>query len=324
MKATLIVLVAVFVALATARTLQDDERLFADFKATYGRKYDAQTDSHRFTCFRQNLDLIDKRNAEASGARHGVNQFADLCPAEFAKMYLGLKPSNKTQGTPLKFSDAQVKASCSAIDWRTKGAVTPVKNQGQCGSCWSFSTTGNVEGQWQIAGNPLTSLSEEELVQCSHNGNAGCNGGLMDYAFQWIITNGGITTEAAYPYTSGIGITGKCKSAKITNYAAKISSFQDVAQNEDQMATFVCGNGPLSIGVDAQSWQTYQGGILKDCAGTQLDHGVLIVGFDNNNNPPYWIVKNSWGASWGESGYIRVEKGTNQCGITQSPSSSKV
>jgi len=345
------VILGALVACALARTEREERNMFADFKATYGRRYEGAAEEHRFRCFSTNLKLIDEHNARGAET-HGVNQFADLCTHEFNSMYLGYKRANKTHykhripfngesvevgsgsvpssGSVVSSSSPSGSASGSSdpapdaktIDWRSKGAVTPVKNQGQCGSCWSFSATGSMEGQWMLAGNTLIGLSEEELVQCDHNGDEGCNGGIMDNAFEWVVSNKGIDSEANYPYTSGDGITGKCKTAKEKKVVATFTGHTDLPNDETAMGNWVYTNGPLSIAVDASSgWQSYTGGIVRNCFGTQLDHGVLIVGYDDNNSPPYWIVKNSWAASWGENGYIRLEKGTNQCGLNQDPCS---
>eukprot|EP01084_Bolivina_argentea_P229892 387904_1 len=210
----------------------------------------------------------------------------------------------------VRFTTTEVKATITAnqaVDWRKQGYVTPVKNQGMCGSCWAFSSTGNMEGQWMKAKGSLVSFSEEELVQCAGSaGNLGCRGGLMDNAFKWVAQNGGIDSESDYPYTSGTGTTGTCKSSKLSNVAASFSSHIDVAQDEEQMAAWVAKNGPLAIAVDAASgWQTYNGGIMSDCYGTSLDHGVLLVGYGTENGTDYWLIKNSWGSGWGEDGYIR-------------------
>jgi len=185
-----------------------------------------------------------------------------------------------------------------------------------------------MEGQNFLSTNTLLSLSEQELVSCSHNGNQGCNGGLMDNAFKWTITNGGIDSEGDYPYTSGNGATGTCQNDKLKNVVAKFSSNLDLANDETQMAAWVGTNGPLAIAVDAeQGWQTYKSGIITNCNGRQLDHGVLIVGFGTSTDSPavdYWIVKNSWGTSWGEAGYIRLGRGTNQCDLKAMPCTIKV
>jgi len=203
------------------------------------------------------------------------------------------------------------------VDWRTKGAVTQVKDQAQCGSCWAFSSTGGIEGAWFMAGNKLTSVSEQELVSCDKV-DQGCNGGLMANAYDWLVSKQGgkIVTEQSYPYTSGRGSSGTCQSLGGKAVGAVISSHKMIAHDEDQMAAYMLKNGPLPIAVDAQShWQTYTGGIVSNCNGKQLDHGVMAVGYTSD----YWIVKNSWGATWGESGYIRLAYGSNQCGLNQSP-----
>jgi len=201
--------------------------------------------------------------------------------------------------------------------------VTYVKNQGQCGSCWSFSTTGNIEGQWALSGQGLVSLSEQELVSCDTNDN-GCSGGLPDNAFNWLIdtTGGAIATDASYPYVSGDGQVPGCAGSGTTG--ATISSYTDIPQAEASIASYCAQHGPVSVAVDATSWQTYNGGVLENCVSNQLDHAVLVVGFTTDQSPPYWIVKNSWGPSWGEAGYIYVGYGTNQCLIADAPSSSIV
>jgi len=222
-----------------------------------------------------------------------------------------------------RFNTSSKMAAPSTLDWRARGAVTGIKNQQQCGGCWAFSTTGNIEGQWAIAGNALTSLSEQELISCDTS-DSGCGGGLPTNAFSWIVNSqsGQIVTEASYPFTSGGGNSGSCTGQG--SVGATIAGFNYVTSDESDMATWAATYGPVSIGVDAQTWQTYSGGIMTDCYGTSLDHAVLIVGYNLVSNPPFWIVKNQWGQSWCESCYIQIEYGTNQCGISQNPSSSYV
>jgi C1A family cysteine protease len=301
---------------------------FTQFRTQYNKNYQAGLEeTTRFLCFRKTLDTIDMLNAKQTTSKHGINEFADLCAEEFKIMH-NLRvdlANNRTKKYDRLFTPAEiVRATAGSVDWRTKGAVTPIKNQGMCGSCWSFSATGNMEGQHFLKSGKLVSLSEEELVQCSSaNGNMGCNGGLMDNAFDWVTSNGGIDTEGDYPYTSGSGITGNCNNGKLSKDAALFNGHLDVTQDENQMAAWVSTKGPLSIAVDASSgWQTYSGGIVTDCDGQQLDHGVLIVGYGTDSGTDYWIVKNSWGTGWGENGYIRLQKGTNQCGLNQMPCSS--
>ena len=297
---------------------------FTAFKAKYGKAYaSAAEEARRAGIYQANMAKAAQLQATNPLATFGENQFADMTEAEFKVMHNNQDLYKKLQGA----GGAQAtipKAGGQAIDWRTKGAVTPVKNQGQCGSCWSFSTTGGIEGQWKLAGHPLTSLSEQEFVSCDTIDH-GCQGGLMDNAYNWVLKNhnGSIVTEASYPYVSGGGQVPACQlSGK--KFGAQITGFENLPHNEDQMATWVYSNGPLSIAVDATSWQTYTGGIMTNCISNQIDHGVLIVGFDDNNSPPYWIVKNSWTATWGEQGYIRIQKGTDQCLITSYPCSAKV
>ncbi|KAJ9470061.1 Cysteine proteinase [Diplonema papillatum] len=308
-------------ALPASYVTANHDLLWKSFKSTYNKKYTAAEESIRKAVHLMNMleaAELEKRNPMA---QFGNSPFADLTKEEF-KVYHSLQiPMTKKAPVAPMFTAEEV-AAADPVDWRTKGAVTQVKNQGQCGSCWSFSTTGNTEGQWQIAGNTLTSLSEQMFVSCD-TVDQGCNGGLMDSAWGWVISahEGKMVTEAAYPYTSGEGVTGTCKWSASMAVGATVKGHTDIAHNEEQMATWVSTHGPLSIAVDASAgWQNYQGGILSTCFGRSIDHGVLIVGYTND----YWIVKNSWGPSWGESGYIRLLFGTNQCDITSTPCSATV
>jgi len=212
-------------------------------------------------------------------------------------------------------------------DWRDKGAVTAVKNQGQCGSCWSFSTTGAIEGANFLATGELTSLSEQQLVDCDHECDpaspeacdAGCNGGLPANAMDWVVKNGGLDTEAAYPYTA---VGGACKAKG--KPVSTISNFSFVSTDETQIAAALVEYGPLSIGIDAAWMQTYLGGVACPfiCNKQNLDHGVLIVGYGSKefsparlHRLPYWIIKNSWGAGWGDEGYYKICKDRGSCGL---------
>jgi len=259
-----------------------------------------------------------------------------LVPLNLKNTTLEQNPSRPIQNGQCSLHSPMKKLSAipTSWDWSTMGVVTGVKNQGQCGSCWSFSTTGNVEGQWALANHTLIGLSEQQLVDCDHqcmmyegeeSCDAGCEGGLMPNAFQYIINNGGIGTETEYPYDA---YTGTCQK----NYTdgAQITAWTMVPSNETQMAGFLVNTGPLSIAVDAELWQFYFGGVFDfPWCGTTLDHGVLIVGYgvatDWVDQPvDFWKIKNSWGADWGEDGYIRVERNENECGVDLFPCTSTI
>lgn len=201
------------------------------------------------------------------------------------------------------------------LDWVAKGAVTAVKNQGQCGSCWSFGTTGDIEGSWFLGGNDLVALSEQELVSCDKSDN-GCGGGLPSIAFDFIIKNGGLVAEESYPYTSGEGDSGMCMKDKMEGTkAAVISSWNTISsspEGEEKLQEALIKNGPISIGIDATPMQDYFGGIDNPKCGSgsnDLDHAVLIVGFGEENGQKFWKIKNSWGPDWGEQGYYRIVRG---------------
>lgn len=329
-----ILLIALCIALASATYLSEDEVKFINFQQKFNKIYESHEYAAKFATFKTNLAYIDSLNQKAqarkSDTKFGVNEFADLSTAEFRKFYLNAQPAVPSADLPMApyLSDEIVGTVPTAWDWRTKGAVTPVKNQGQCGSCWSFSTTGNVEGQNYLAGNQLVGLSEQNLVDCSHNCmqyegqkvcNGGCDGGLQPIAYEYIIQNNGIDTESSYPYTA---VNGQC-AFKSNNVGAKISNYTMIPTNETQIAAYLYTHGPLAIAADAAEWQFYLGGVFDIPCGKSLDHGILIVGFSSQrtilgDNTPYWIVKNSWGSSWGESGYLKVLRNHDECGDRKS------
>jgi C1A family cysteine protease len=309
----------------TAFALVNPFPSFDEWSIFYGKTYEPTERDYRETVYNTNLETIMLHNEGNSTWRMEVNKFADLTPAEFSSRFLGLtkRPSRKLRSAEFV---GNASALPTSVDWSAKGAVTPIKNQEQCGSCWAFSTTGSVEGAWFIAKGQLPSLSEQQLVDCSTaEGNQGCNGGLMDYAFEYIIKNKGITTEAAYPYTA----TGpnKCQAAG-KPVAATLSGYKDVSPNSETALLTAIVQQPVSVAVEADQsvFQFYSGGVMNSACGTQLDHGVLAVGYGTaSSGGDYYKVKNSWGADWGEQGYILLARGTSfnpsgQCGIQMQPS----
>ena len=294
-----------------------------EFKPAYVD--DIEEVSKRFVIFSQNLDFIRKVNKQNLSYYLGLTTLADLTQEEYRNFYLNqaLKNTVRSTATMETFSHANVKAA-DKIDWRTKGAVTPVKNQGMCGSCWAFSTTGSVEGINFIKTGNLTSVSEEQLVNCDKVDH-GCSGRLMDNAFKYIINNGGIDTEADFPYHA-FSLWRTCPQDKESNHAVTISDFEDVPVNNKDALIQAISAQPVSVAIEADhfAFQHYSGGVItSDGCGDQLDHGVLAVGFDTTTDTPFWLVKNSWGAAWGEEGYVRlaitVSDNQGECGIFEHP-----
>jgi len=322
MKIAIAVLAAV---LAVASAMPAD--LFEGFIAKYNKVYTSDEErAERFNIFTKNLAIIEDRNRLDSGAVHGVNQFTDMTQEEFAAQYL--MPHTVFAERRARLAQAPVAeldmdtALPTTFDWRNNGSVvTPVKNQEQCGSCWAFSTTENIESVWAIAGNTLISLSPQQIVDCDKT-DAGCNGGNPPTAYEYVIKAGGLELESSYPYTAK---DGTCK-AVVSKEVAKISSYSWItrSKNETAMQIATYGVAPLSICVDAVTWQTYTSGIITKNCGTSLDHCVQIVGFGTDAGVEYWEVRNSWGTTWGEQGFIRVERNKDLCGIAQEATTSAV
>ena len=281
--------------------------------------------------FANNDDIIETHNSnEDNTYTLGHNQFSHMSFDEF-KSYvrLGLNSlAPETIADNVLEAPQNLTALPSSIDWSTKGAVTGVKDQGNCGSCWSFSATGALEGAYQIKYGTLISFSEQNLVSCDSIDSA-CNGGLMDNAFSWTKTNGGLCTESGYPYTSGTtGQKGTCTTTCTKNTGVAPKSFTDVAKNSDSALMTALAQQPVSIAIQANqpAFQLYKSGVLTGTCGTNLDHGVLAVGYGTwTDGTDYYKVKNSWGTSWGMSGYILIQRGNPQrcgeCGILCGPPS---
>lgn len=324
---------ALFMGVSVA-AISEEWSHFLNFQDRFHRKYESLEElSHRFEVFRDNFRHIIAHNQGASeygqNFTMAVNQFTDLTPEEFKAQYISGLQAKPLGSYGCKTFTSDASSAPSEWDWRSKGAVTPVKDQGQCGSCWTFSSSGAMEGAWAIAKGDLVSLSEEQLVECATGisyGSHGCNGGQMEGAFKYAISNG-MCTEADYPYTSGTGKSGSCQSSSCSP-VAEFSSCSDVKPNDQISLKGAVAQQPVSIAIEAdtRAFQSYSSGVITGSAcGTKLDHGVLIVGYGEENGTKYWLVKNSWSASWGDNGYVKIERSesTNDagvCGIAMDPS----
>jgi len=334
MRATAAVLLSVLAVTGTFFAIQHLRSKFEDplaaefeqFIAKWGKTYSKEERESRFEIFKDNYAFVMAENSKGHKYKLAVNEFADMTADEFGATHFGQKKPEKMWGDlpylgQHKYSGAPLPSS---VDWSQKGAVTPIKNQGQCGSCWSFSTTGSLEGAWEIATGNLVSLSEQQFVDCSKSfGNMGCNGGLMDNAFKYAEKNA-ICTEKSYPYKAK---GGTCEASSCTTGIPKggVTGFKDVDKEDLQAMEEAVAQQPVSIAIEADQrvFQMYHSGVLTSTCGTKLDHGVLAVGYGTQDGTDYWKVKNSWGASWGAEGYILLEKNKNsagECGIKMQPS----
>jgi len=299
---------------------------FAHFMHKFGKTYSTASErAARFATFAKNFARIEAHNAQGKSFKLGINEFADMEPEEFATSHFGMKEGTRAwSGLPYLGRDPYSGAELpSAVDWVSKGAVTDPKDQGKCGSCWSFSTTGALEGAWQLATGKLVSLSEQQLVDCAKNGNMGCQGGSMDLAFEYL-EKYNVCTEDSYPYTAK---QGTCMETNCTVAVPKgsIVGFKDVTPQDTDALLEAVSEQPVSVAIEAdqEAFQLYSGGILTKECGKKLDHGVLAVGYGTENGVDYWKVKNSWGAQWGEDGFVRIERGVpkdGECGIKDQPS----
>ena len=287
--------------------------------------------THMLSNFANNDDIIETHNAKKGETYTlGHNQFSHMSFDEF-KAYVRLGLDDRSEETVAEYvleAPKDLTALPTSVDWSTKGAVTGVKDQGNCGSCWSFSATGALEGAYQLKYGTLVSFSEQNLVSCDTIDSA-CNGGLMDNAFSWTKTNGGLCTESGYPYTSGTtGQKGTCTTTCAKNTGVTPKSFTDVAKNSDSALMTAIAQQPVSIAIQANqpAFQSYKSGVLTGTCGSNLDHGVLAVGYGTwSDGTDYYKVKNSWGTGWGMSGYILIQRGNPQrcgeCGILCGPPS---
>jgi len=300
----------------------DDQTLFTAWKAQYNKQYSTtEEEASRFENFQLSIDRIQARNAKSGSTTFGLTKYADMTPEEFRSTLLGYnRPAERSDVGVLAPKDIDVPQT---LDWRTQNMVTPVKNQEQCGSCWAFSVTENIESMYcmknQIDCTTFPPLAPQEIVDCD-TVDQGCNGGDPPTAYQFVMSEGGMEDESDYPYTAQDGTCAfQANLVKVT-----ISNWQYATQNSDEttMQSNLASWGPLSICVDAEPWQDYTGGVLmaSDCS-NQLDHCVQLVGYDMTQSTPFWIVRNSWGTDWGENGYIRLQYGQDTCGCADEATS---
>jgi C1A family cysteine protease len=308
-------------------TLEQSE--FDSYLESFGKTYEKSEYFSRLETFTTNMAFIRVFNSQGFSWVLGPTEFTDLKVEEFKSKFEKVEKSGKSeknsQASPKVkvFPEGNEKVRTwdypQTVDWRTQGAVTPVANQGNCNSGWAFSAAGAIESAWQLSGKVLIPLSEQQLMDCSSRyGNNGCTGGTMDYAFNYVIDSG-IASDADYPYKA---VKGTCNAA--VKATANITSFTDVLPNSPQDLYNAVAKQPVAVAVDADPyiWQNYKGGVVSRNCGADLNHAALVVGYNSISTPPYWVIKNSFGASWGESGYIRlaVVNGDGVCGVQKQAS----
>ncbi|EGW06365.1 cathepsin F isoform X1 [Cricetulus griseus] len=298
--------------------------VFKDFMITYNRTYESREETQwRLTVFTRNMVKAQKIEALDRGtAQYGITKFSDLTEEEFYTIYLN-PLLQKKPGSKMSLAKSINDPAPPEWDWRKKGAVTKVKDQGMCGSCWAFSVTGNVEGQWFLNQGTLLSLSEQELLDCDKMDKA-CLGGMPSNAYTAIKSLGGLETEDDYSYK------GYVQACNFSAQKAKvyINDSVELSKNESKMAAWLAQKGPISVAINAFGMQFYRHGIAHPlrplCSPWLIDHAVLLVGYGNRSNTPYWAIKNSWGSNWGEEGYYYLYRGSGACGVNTMASSAVV
>jgi len=277
-----------------------------EFKAHWGMTFNGEEDATRQTIFEANMALIESENAKGNSYTLGVNQFAHLTIEEFKAQYAGLKTGGPSDDDAHLGEVAVNEERASDVDWSTDASVVnPVKDQGQCGSCWAFSAVGTVESAYALAAGKLGSYAEQQLVDCDTTGGSeGCNGGFNQYGISYIGQTG-IASESAYPYKA---VDGTCRASTVSKELPKgtVAGYQSVGKNNAALESAITA-APVSVTVDADnSWQLYRSGVLSKSCGIfgQIDHAVIAVGYDQSADT--FKIRNSWGASWGEGGYVRI------------------
>ncbi|KAG5177030.1 putative cysteine protease family C01A [Tribonema minus] len=310
---------------SVAAVMQEAPRLFTHWKASQGRSYESREEElARYSVFQDTLRQVATHNlGGASSYTLGLNKFSDRTWEEFKATHLMTVAAGQncsaTHTGASKFAPHGSASAPPAVDWREKGAVSPVKDQKHCGSCWTFSTTGCLESHHFLKTNNMVLLSEQQLVDCAQAfDNHGCNGGLPSHAFEYITSAGGLDTEQGYPYSATDGV---CVFDPVAVGATVRASVNITYQDEKELEQAVGSAGPVSVAFDVmRDFKSYAAGVYDnpDCGSRpdEVNHAVLSVGYGTDDNgTPYWIIKNSWGADWGESGYFRMARGQNMCGV---------
>ena len=314
------------VALLGAATAFVERNEWNNFKATHGKSYrNVIEELHRMQVYADNKAFVTRHNAEFAAGRQtftvALNRFADLTEEEMNQLYKGGAGQSSRPHGVHRPSGRQAPLS---IDWRDQGVVSDVKDQGPCGSCWSFAATGALESAWALAGNGLQALSEQQLMDCSGSFyNYGCSGGMAYKAYSYLESSGGIMSEEAYPYTARDGSS--CH-ADASQFVASITSHVNVPSHGSAtiLRDAVADVGPVAVSIDAsqRSFNLYSSGVYDEpyCSSSSHNHAVLVVGYGTESGKDYWLVKNSWGPEWGESGYIKMTRdSSNQCAIASIP-----
>jgi len=327
-KLALVLLGLIAVSIAIKNYESDELKSFQDFMRKYNKQYSSQEEVQtRYLNFKESLRRIAAKNSNSS-AIFGVTKFSDLTPQEFrAKVLMTPVMANRSPRDPSQILTNKNVAVPTTLDWRDLGAVTAVKNQEQCGSCWAFSATENIESMWILAkkaNNESLNLSPQQIVDCDSSDD-GCDGGNPPTAYDYVINAGGLESDSAYPYT---GEDGNCAFAS-QDVVATISNWKYATSlySETELQSNLVAYGPLSVCVDAASWQDYQSGVMswEDCAFINvLDHCVQLTGYNTEASTPFWWVRNSWGTDWGVEGYIQLEMWRDTCGIAHEATTSIV
>merc|ERR1719186_2104595 len=312
---SLLLTASLFLLLTTAAMASTPEE-WAKFKVKHEKLYSKEEDTMRSKIWKKNLEKVEKHNSENHTFTMAVNKFSDWTTEEFNAI-LGFRPPVGRKTT--KGRRFQNKENPDVVDFREDGLVTPVKDQGDCGSCWAFSASGAMEGAWAKSKGELVSLSEQQLLDCVEGSD--CGGGFENDAFRYVIENG-IQSEESYEYR---GVEGQCQ-ADESEFVAHFRRFEEVDPDESQIESALVEVGhPIAVAVRAEEMLNYQEGIFDDprCRVddlSELNHAVLIVGFDKSGPEPFWIVKNSWSTGWGEEGFMKMKMGVNICGINEAAS----